>query len=349
VTCTMFPRNRVQAAGVRENDPKTGRNRIKIMSRSFVLRAIALISAVTALSGCSPLVLLDRVVPHSGYEVVADIPYGPDPRHRLDVYVPIRTDPDAPVIVFFYGGSWKSGDRAQYRFVGQTFASRGYITVVADYRLFPQVRFPDFVSDGASAVRWVHRSIARFGGNGSSMVLMGHSAGAHIAALLALDRVYLETADVPPKAVSGLIGLAGPYSFDPLRYSSISPVFKHAKHVDDARPVTFADRNAPRSLLLHGLDDWTVNPRNSESLTAALIEANAPAQYVPLEDVGHAGILIALSLPFRRSAPVLDNVFAFLMSVKARMPASKAHSSRRGAVRRNRLEPVSGRHENPRQ
>ncbi len=220
-----------------------------------------------------------------------------------------------PVIVFLYGGSWKSGARQDYRFVGQTLASLGYIAVIPDYRLYPDVRFPAFVEDAAKAVAWVHREIEKYGGSPNKIVLAGHSAGAHIAALLALDPSYLREAGVAKSDIAGLIGLAGPYGFDPLEYSGIRPIFESTRNVDAARPVTFARAGAPPTLLLHGVEDWTVGERNSAEMADRLKNEGVSVHYVRLENIGHSGILLALSSPFSDIAPVVEQIVDFMKRV----------------------------------
>lgn len=180
----------------------------------LVLLALA---AVLALSGCSPLRLLNGVIPHDGFERQAGIAYGEGERRRLDVYVPKGAGPaPRPVIVFFYGGSWKGGDRANYLFVAEALTARGFVVVIPDYRVYPEVRYPGFVEDGAKAVAWTRREIARFHGDASRLYVMGHSAGSLIAAMLAYNDRFLKAEGMERSDIRGLIGLAGPYDFKPV-------------------------------------------------------------------------------------------------------------------------------------
>ena len=177
------------------------------------------------LSGCSPVQLLNALTPDSTYDKTVGIAYGDDPRQKLDVYVPHRPMPGAPVVVFFYGGSWNSGSRVDYRFVGEALASRGIVTVVADYRLYPQVRYPLFLRDGARAVAWTKAHIREFSGNPQRVYLMGHSSGGYNAAMLALDDEWLAAVGMSPGDLQGWIGLAGPYDFLPIENPEVRPVF----------------------------------------------------------------------------------------------------------------------------
>lgn len=278
-------------------------------------------AALLLIPGCSPLSAINAFVPEDGHQRASDIAYGPEARQRLDVYKPDNASGDKPVVVFLYGGSWKRGKRENYRFAGQAFASRGYVTVIPDYRTYPDVQFPAFVEDAAAAVAWVRKNIARFGGDPDRIVLAGHSAGAHIAALLAYDDNYLKAAGVPMVSVAGLVGLAGPYYFDPLKYASLRPIFETAKRPDEARPVTFVMPGQAPSLLLHGKDDTTVWPKNSIELTKKLNEARVPVRLVQFEDIGHVGILLALAKPFQKKDGVVDTIVDFLEALPNRPTA----------------------------
>lgn len=278
-------------------------------------RLVALLAALPT-AACGPK-LLNALVPDGGYRIEHGVAYGDLPRQRLDVYVPDELAGPVPIVVFFYGGGWESGSKGEFRFVGQAFAARGFVTVIPDYRLYPEVRFPTFVEDGAAAVAWVQRNIGRFGGEPRQIHLMGHSAGAHIAALLALDQRYLAAAGIEPGTLESLVGLAGPYDFLPLKGATLKRIFA----VDDmaeSQPITFADGNAPPALLLHGENDQTVLPANSEHLAAALAAAESRVELKHYPNLDHVALVAALAAPLRWLAPVLDDVTAFLRATSPR-------------------------------
>jgi acetyl esterase/lipase len=266
---------------------------------------------VALLAGaCSPLGLFNGLVPKDGAaRKVASAAYGAGPRRMLDVYVPRgRSSAARPVIIFFYGGSWSSGDRGGYAFVGRALAARGFVTIVPDYRLVPEVTYPGFVEDGAAAVRWVRAHAADYGGDGERIVLAGHSAGAYIAAMLALDRRWL---GADRAVVRGLVGLAGPYDFAPFTVGASRAAFGAWPRPAETQPVTHTDRSSPPALLLTGAEDTTVRPRNSEALAEALRRAGAAAEVKRYPGVGHIGILTAVARPFRGNAPVVEDVAGF--------------------------------------
>ena len=269
-------------------------------------------AALFSLSACSPFSILNVTIGEDEFTVQSGIRFGPEVRHALDVYVPKRRTGPSPIVIFFYGGSWRGGERANYLFVADALASRGYIAIVPDYRLFPDVRFPAFVEDGAKAVHWVLDHVADFGGDPDRLYLMGHSAGAHIAAMLTLDESYLAAEGVPVSSIRGTIGLAGPYAFYPSRTASVAPVFAHLADEDAARPVVFVDGDEAPMLLLHGEDDDTVFASNTVDLSKTVREAGGSAQHIIYPEVGHLGILLALATPFRDRAPVLSDAATFI-------------------------------------
>ena len=293
---------------------------LALLGRSpLALKVLATIAATR----CSPFEALDRVIPSGGYREVRDIPYGALLRQQLDIYRPATDDP-APVVLFLYGGGWREGERRGYRFIGESFASRGCVAVIADYRLFPGVRFPSFIEDAAGALAWTHRNIGAHGGDPDRIFVAGHSAGAHTAALLALDPRFAAAAGVSDGTIKGLIGLAGPYAFEPLAYDWTRPVFESAAKPDDARPIAQVRPGAPPMLLLHGARDETVWPVNSEQLTTRLGEVGSHARLIAYPKLGHVTILLALATPFRKLAPVQDDVLAFLRETISTIPTVHA-------------------------
>ena len=267
------------------------------------------------LSSCSPLGAFNALVPKDGGSrlVAKDRSYGAHPRQRLDVYAPRRPSAEPlPIIVFFYGGSWSSGDKGGYAFAGHALAARGFLVAIPDYRLVPEVRFPAFLEDSAAAVRWVRSNAARFGGDPDRIVLVGHSAGAYNAAMLSLDPQWL---GIDRATVRGFAGIAGPYDFLPLDTAVSQAAFGEAPDLPATQPVNFASSGDPPTLLVTGHDDTTVYPRNSLRLAERLAGAGVPVETRLYDDVGHVGALTALARPFRGKAPVLRDVTQFAVRV----------------------------------
>ncbi|MBA4273179.1 MAG: esterase [Pseudomonas sp.] len=265
------------------------------------------------LSACSPVKLLNALTPDSTFDKTAGIAYGDDPRQKLDVYVPRHALPDAPVVVFFYGGSWNSGAREDYNFVGEALASRGIVAVVADYRLYPQVRYPLFLQDAARAVAWTKAHIREFSGNPQRLYLMGHSSGGYNAAMLALDGDLLAAAGMSPKDLRGWIGLAGPYDFLPIENPAVRPVFFWPDSPPQSQPINHVSRDAPPALLIAASRDELVNPtRNTGGLAHKLRAAGVPVQDFYYSRPNHITLVATLSRPLRGLAPVLDQVVGFI-------------------------------------
>ena len=247
--------------------------------------------------------------------------YGADPAQQLYIY-PNRGAAPLPVLIFVHGGSWSSGDPADYGFIARNFAPAGFVVVLAGYRLGPKGRFPGMVEDTAAGVAWVHEHIAQLGGDPERIALMGHSAGAYNAAMVALDRQWLKRAGVDPGVVKGVVGLAGPYDFYPFDSEMARNALGGWQRPEETQPVTYARADAPPMLLLTGADDTVVKPRNTVSLARALSAVGAPTEPVILQGIDHAGVLVALARPFDFKPEVKEAVFAFLTKTVDSEPAS---------------------------
>ncbi|MBL8550252.1 MAG: alpha/beta hydrolase [Hyphomonadaceae bacterium] len=285
-------------------------------------RAIAALLAALTIAACAPsLGTFNALSRRDAARVAGDVPYGEGPRRHLDVYAPkagaSRGASGLPVIVFFYGGSWASGDRGDYAFAGDALAGKGFVTVVPDYRVYPEVRFPDFIEDGADAVKWTQENAARYGGDPSRIVLVGHSAGAYIAAMLGLDAHYLNDAGVDARAIRGVAGLSGPYDFLPLDREATQNAFGAAEDPAATQPVNFARADAPAFLLVWGEKDDLVRRRNIDGLSRALRDAGAAPEVKLYPSLGHSETLLSFSRLLRGRAPVLDDVSAFAKRVTA--------------------------------
>lgn len=271
-----------------------------------------------------PLAVFAALVPlDDGVERAEQgVPYGPEPRQTLDIYRPAGGGQNLPVVVFVYGGAWNAGDRAPYEFAGRALAAQGALVAVIDYRLVPEVRFPAFIEDTAAATAWVYRNAARFGGDPDRIFLAGHSAGAYNAAMVALDRRYLDANGIDPAVIAGLISLSGPFDFLPLDDPDTIAAFGQWPRPEETQPVNLVTADAPPVLLLTGDADSTVGPYNSRNLKRRLDGAGIENRFILYPGLGHADILTALSRPLRWRAPVLEDVGAFIRAHQARAKSS---------------------------
>ena len=268
--------------------------------------------------GDAPSPWLERWMPRPSIDLVEGLRYGPLPRQQLDLYLPHDRQARRRLLMFVYGGGWDAGARRTYRFVAHMMATCGFAVAIPDYRLYPEARFPDFLHDTAAAIAWLHANARDYGVNGSRMTLMGHSAGAYNAAMVSLDPRYLEAAGASPGVISGVVGLAGPYAFNPLLYDETRAIFATAAaEPDRAQPVRMVRRHAPPMLLAHGAVDTRVLPLNSLRLADVLREAGNEASVKVYRRHGHVGVLLALAEPFRRLVRVLDDTVSFLRGVAA--------------------------------
>ncbi len=278
---------------------------------------ITLLTALLSTAACTQTAFLVANLPTHFNEtiIVHDRAYGPDPAQKLDIYVPSNArETPLDVIVFFYGGRWTYGAKEDYRFVGMTFAEKSFLVVIPDYRKYPQVRFPEFVEDAAKALNWVHEHIAESHGNPARIHVMGHSAGAHIGALLAADPHYLaDQGNDRSLVIHDFAGLAGPYAFTPDE-PDLEEMFGPPENYPNMQVTTFIDGTQPPMLLLHGDRDRAVKYANVEKLQQRIKERGGCVRSDLYPGANHKDLIGALSWLNPRHLPVADDITKFFES-----------------------------------
>lgn len=268
------------------------------------------------LAGCSGTQALNALVSRDTYTLREGIAYGALPRQQLDVYLPRAAAggaQKAPVVLFFYGGSWTRGERADYRFVGESLASEGVVVVIADYRLSPAVRWRAIAQDSALAAQWVFGHVDDIGGDPSRVFVMGHSAGGWNAAMLALDARWLSAHGLSPRRFAGWIGLAGAYDFLPIENPEAQVAFDWPDTPPDSQPIRHAGSNSPPALLIAPGEDKLVNPeRNTEGMARVLRAAGVPVTVHRHSGVNHVTLAGSLGRPLRWLAPTRREVLDFI-------------------------------------
>jgi len=273
-----------------------------------------------SLSACSmtsiKLFIVNSVASLEGINIEQSLSYGPLSEQQLNIYSSEEQSskrPKKPVVIFFYGGCWGACitvKKDDYLFVAEALTSNGYLVVIPDYRLFPEVLFADIIGDAGLVVEWVSREIVAYGGDDQQIFLMGHSAGAHLAAMLTFDERYLKAE--ARKKLRGFIGLAGAYDFLPFTKEYQKTLFGPAKNYYDSQPINFVEGSEPASLLLYGEKDQTVKRRNIDNLSKKIQGLGGDAQSEIYPEIDHVGILAALSKLKRESAPVVSDLIQFL-------------------------------------
>jgi acetyl esterase/lipase len=277
-----------------------------------VWRGLVAALMAVGLGGCSATDLLARLTADPAISIDHDIAYAEGPRHTLDVYRPPGAG-GRPVVVFFYGGGWDTGAKTDYRFVGQTLAAQGFVAVLPDYRLYPEVRYPAFLQDAAQAVRWARDHVAEHGGDPRRLFLMGHSAGAYNAVMLGTDRRWLGAVGMDPRRdVRGVIGLAGPYDFLPLHSDELKIIFGPPEARSDTQPINHVDGQAPPMLLITDAADKVVDPGNTSRMAARMREHGGQVEAETFPGLSHALLLGAIARPIRFLAPVAQRVREFV-------------------------------------
>ena len=267
--------------------------------------------------GFSAADLLNLWTPAGRFQHHESLAYGNTPRQQLDVYRPRRGD-RAPMVVFFYGGSWQSGARDLYRFLGSSLAAQGIVTVVPDYTVYPEARFPTFLEDAARAVAYARTHAAEWGGDPERLVLMGHSAGAHIAAMLACDPQWLAACGLDAhRDLAGLVGLAGPYDFLPIEGRVLQAIFGGPRRAE-TQPISFVTGKEVPALLITAQRDVLVEPGNSKRFAARMREMDGRVEERSYGRVNHFTLIGAFAPGLRFLAPVLRDVDAFIWRITGR-------------------------------
>jgi acetyl esterase/lipase len=275
--------------------------------------ALASVFCALALAGCADVffAVVDSAADRQNLTERRGIVFDAGNALELDAYVP-RNAVNAPVVVFFYGGSWSNGKRHWYRYVGDALANHGVLVLVPDYRKFPDVHFPAFMHDAANAVAWAHEHAAEFGGDPQRLFVMGHSAGGQIAALLAADKRYLNGVGMRPRDLAGMIGVAGAYAFLPFVEDDPEIFGDTAQGRYDSQPINFIDGDEPPMLLLQGTGDDVVPPNNAEAMAERAHAMAAVARLKLYPDIDHAAIILAFARERTSRAPVLADTLAFI-------------------------------------
>jgi len=249
------------------------------------------------------------------------VPYADGQRQKLDVYGPQNPTGKAPVVFFIYGGGWNRGERTDYVFVGRALAARGFVVVIADYRLVPEVRYPEFLEDNAQALRWTQDNIANYGGDPQRLFLAGHSAGAYNAVMLALDPSFLQEYGVtmPIRAVASL---AGPFDFYPFEYGEVTEAFGSAPNPEGTQPINLVTSDAPPMFLATGMNDPIVRSINTEKLAKKLGDKGVWVTTKYYDGIGHMEAVTSLGSLMRWRAPILEDMVFFFESFGA-FPDSK--------------------------
>ena len=284
--------------------------------KNFVIQLVALIPLALS-GGCTSVEVLNTLSATSSFKLTENIPFGEGARRTLDIYQPTRLNASepAPVVVFFYGGSWNRGDKKDYAFIGHSLAAKGYVTVIPDYRLYPEVRYPDFLDDNAAALAWVYRNIGQYGATPKDLFVMGHSAGAYNASMMALDERWLQKQSLSPNIITAWVGISGPYDFLPIGTPDVQPVFFHPEYPKDSQPINYVTPTSKPAFLATSIDDELIRPTRNTLGMAKRLEDNGVATVLKTYDsVDHISIIASVAWPLRFKSPLLADVHDFLQA-----------------------------------
>ncbi len=292
------------------------------LSRSYA--RLALLVSIVAVAGCSSILFkgLNALSPDGELVEARGITFDGSLDLKLDIYRP-KDATNAPVVVFYYGGRWEFGNREDYRWFAEALARNGFVAILPDYRKYPQVKLDGFMTDAANALAWSFEHAAEYGGDRDQLFVMGHSAGAHLALMLATNAQWMASHQIEPTRLAGAIGLAGPYNFLPLTADDMIGMFGSTPEQQArSQPINFVDGDEPPMLLLHGSADNTVWPKNSTTLAQAVKAKGGRAEVITYPDVTHSGILLSVSPTFRGKASALEDSVRFIKEVVAQRKAA---------------------------
>ncbi|WAJ70397.1 alpha/beta hydrolase [Catenovulum adriaticum] len=285
------------------------------------MKSVLVILSSLLLLGCTKAGITIANLPAklSSHTIVKNQAYGEQNQQKLDIFIPEQIEGDItesrPVVVFFYGGRWTDGSKEMYAFIGQKLANQGYIAVIADYRKYPNVKFPTFVEDGAKAIAWTYRHISQYGGDPKQLFVSGHSSGAHIGALITADESYLGAENLSPNIISAFAGLAGPYDFVP-KAPDLKDMFGPPENFKNMVVSHFIDGTEPPMLLMWGDEDEAVWRRNIDLLTEKILKKQGRVKRIIYPDVDHVGIISGLTWFLPKKAPVINDINAFFKQYK---------------------------------
>ena len=264
---------------------------------------------VPLLAACSAAGVLNGITPSSTFDRTKNVSYGDHSRAVMDIYRADSPRAGAPGLVFIHGGSWSEGDKNIYKFLAEGFTKEGFDVAVPNYRLYPEARYPDMIVDSADAVAAAARDFGR------DVVVMGHSAGGYNA-LMATMAPDVSGLDVCGQ-VAGIIALAAPTGAYPLTDEPFVTIFPQRFGGDDA-PVNRVDgARLPPVMLVNGLDDTTVGPKNVEVLADALEAQGLRVERRLYEGMNHTDAVRVLSRHFDGDSPLKGDMIRFINGLDA--------------------------------
>lgn len=265
----------------------------------------------------SPIGMLNTLTPKD-FRVIHHLAYGQDDRQQLDLYIPMDdavNQAPKPIILFIHGGSWQTGSKDEYLFVGESFSKAGYVTAIMNYRLAPQHKYPDYVQDTALALRWLTDHAHEYEANPEQMIVMGHSAGGFNAVEAVVNSQWLNEVNVPVSNIKAVVGIAGPYSFNFHNFDNAKDAFDSNTTPDAVMPDRHVRVDAPPHLLLVATDDVTVKADNAVKMAKALRDKNIPVQMQFIQGASHISIMATIATRLSWYKPTRHIILTYLDSV----------------------------------
>lgn len=311
---------------MKDSGKSASNNKVQTLTftKAGITTAIAIggiVFATQQAQALSALAVVNGITANGGVGVSKDILYGDKPLQDLDIYYPkplaqamkaeSAIDKSYPMVVFVHGGSWESGSKEEYAFVGQSLAQAGYVTAVINYRKAPENVYPDYVKDAAQAIAWSHNNAKSFHADPNRLAVIGHSAGAFNAVAAVANEDFLAPYGMKPKDLGAVIGIAGPYSYDFRQYDSATAFGTNATP-DEVMPDRQIKGEQPPYLLLTAEKDKVVHITNAIKMTEALKAAGVNVETGEIKGASHATSIGAMAPPLRWVNDVRAQVLTYL-------------------------------------
>jgi acetyl esterase/lipase len=295
---------------------------MKFCSARFLLAAaLSVLPACGVIERAGVGLMADRAKLPAA-QIQRNIPYEPDAgfERSLDLYLP--KEQNAPVLIFVHGGGWNTGDKDLragnldvYGNIGRFYATQGIVTAVINYRLQPKAKWREQAEDVAYSVAWVREHIAQHGGDPGRIFIMGHSAGAQLAAHVALNQGLQTAAGIPGGTIKGLISAsgAGLDLLDEQTYKTEDPNYyekrfgPRSNRVEwaSASPITSADENDPPTLVMYASGESKGLQRQAQKFAETLQGIGVKTRLLKISGESHSRMVLVLSHPKKAAVPAI--------------------------------------------
>lgn len=262
---------------------------------------------ISIFTSCTPVSFLNGITPSKSYLLEKNVSYGSLGSQVMDIYQARAKKENSPIIVFIHGGSWDSGSKDIYKFFAEGFTSEGYDVAVPNYRLFPEIIFPDMLHDTAKAVAYLSNLFSN-----RKVVLIGHSAGGYNALMVSMNKHYLKEQGISVcSLISGVVSISSPTGVYELKKEPLVTIFPDRFKYNDA-PMAYVDNATPSLLVINGLADKVVDPQNAIILSEKVNKRGGQSVLKLYPDTNHTQAVQVMSRYFDDNISLKSDILNFI-------------------------------------